>query len=37
MVIINRDPTPLDHEAELVINDDLCEVMGTVSKALNRN
>ena len=37
MVIINRDPTPLDHEAGLVINDDLCEVMGTVSTAPNRN
>jgi NAD-dependent deacetylase len=37
MVIINRDPTPLDSEAQLVIHEDLCEVMETVSKALNRN
>ena len=28
LVIINRDPTPLDHEAQLVIHDDLCSVMG---------
>ncbi len=27
LVVINRDPTPLNHEAQLVINEDLCEVM----------
>ena len=27
LVIINRDPTPLDPEAQLVIRDDLCDVM----------
>jgi NAD-dependent deacetylase len=27
MAIVNRDPTPLDHEAQIVINGDLCEVM----------
>ena len=37
MVIVNRDPTPLDAEAQLVIHEDLCEVMVTVSKALNMN
>jgi len=37
MVIVNRDPTPLDAEAQIVINGDLCEVMGIVSKALDRN
>ncbi|HSR88415.1 MAG TPA: Sir2 family NAD-dependent protein deacetylase, partial [Pontiella sp.] len=31
MVIVNRDPTPLDVEAQLVINGDLCEVMQAVS------
>ncbi len=31
LVIINHDPTPLDHEAQLVIHDDLCEVMGSVT------
>ncbi len=28
LVIINHDPTPLDSEAQLVIHEDLCEVMG---------
>jgi len=27
MVIINRDPTPLDYKAEMVFNEDICEVM----------
>ncbi|QBG48068.1 hypothetical protein EGM51_11915 [Verrucomicrobia bacterium S94] len=27
LVIINRDPTPMDAEAQLVIHEDLCEVM----------
>ncbi|MDD2597929.1 MAG: NAD-dependent deacylase [Kiritimatiellae bacterium] len=27
LVIINRDPTPLDQEAAIVINQDICEVM----------
>ena len=31
LAIINREPTPLDHEAQLVIHDDLCEVMGSVT------
>ena len=31
LVIINRDPTPLDGEANLVIHDDLCAVMEAVS------
>lgn len=31
LAIVNRDPTPLDHEAQLVIHDDLCEVMSLVS------
>lgn len=35
MVIINRDPTPLDHEAQLVINDDLCETMEAVNECLD--
>jgi NAD-dependent deacetylase len=30
MVIVNRDPTPLDAEAQLVINGDLCEVMAEI-------
>ena len=34
MTIINRDPTPLDTEAQLVINDDLCGVMEAVSEML---
>lgn len=31
MVIVNRDATPLDHEAQLVIRGDLCEIMPLVS------
>ena len=31
LVIINRDPTPLDGEAQLVIHDDLCDVMESVT------
>lgn len=31
LVIINREPTPLDREADLVIHDDLCETMKSVS------
>lgn len=31
LVIINRDPTPMDREAQLVIHDDLCEVMGEIT------
>jgi len=31
LVIINRDPTPLDQEAHLVIHDDLCMVMGKLT------
>jgi len=27
LVIINRELTPMDDEAQLVIHDDLCEVM----------
>ncbi len=30
LVIINRDPTPFDSEAQLVIHDDLCEIMKAV-------
>ncbi|MDF7808305.1 Sir2 family NAD-dependent protein deacetylase [Pontiellaceae bacterium B12219] len=30
LVIINREPTPLDGEAQLVIHDDLCKVMESV-------
>ena len=30
LAIINRDPTPLDREAQLVIHGDLCEVMSAV-------
>ena len=32
MAIVNRDPTSLDAEAQLVINGDLCEVMEAVSR-----
>ncbi len=32
LVIVNRDPTPMDREAQLVIHDDLCEVMGGVRR-----
>jgi len=35
MAILNRDPTPLDSEAELVVNDDLCTVMESVSEHLD--
>lgn len=35
MAIINRDPTPLDPEAQLVIHDDLCETMESVSRQLD--
>jgi NAD-dependent deacetylase len=35
MAIINRDPTPLDHEAQLVIHNDLCGVMESVSMRLD--
>ncbi|MDF7825943.1 Sir2 family NAD-dependent protein deacetylase [Pontiellaceae bacterium B12227] len=31
LVIINRDPTTLDSEAQLVIHDDLCDVMESVT------
>lgn len=31
LVIINREPTPLDGEAQLVIHDELCEVMQRVT------
>lgn len=31
LVVINNDATPLDSEAQLVIHDDLCEVMGGVT------
>jgi NAD-dependent deacetylase len=31
LVIINRDPTPLDNEAQLVIHEDLCGVMNAIS------
>jgi len=34
MAIINHDPTPLDSEAQLVINDDLCRVMQEISEQL---
>jgi NAD-dependent deacetylase len=34
MVIINRDPTPLDSEAQLVIHEDLCATMESVSEIL---
>lgn len=34
LAIINRDPTPLDPEAHLVIHDDLCEVMDAVVSKL---
>ena len=27
MVIINRDPTPLDHKADMVFHEDICEVL----------
>jgi NAD-dependent deacetylase len=30
LAIINRDPTPLDRKAHLVINDDLCDVMSRI-------
>lgn len=30
LAIVNRDPTPLDREADVVIHGDLCEVMGEV-------
>ena len=32
LVVINREPTPLDAEAQLVIHDDLCAVMAAVGK-----
>jgi NAD-dependent deacetylase len=32
LVIINHDPTPLDHEAHLVFHNDLCAVMTAVSE-----
>ena len=32
LAIVNRDPTPLDHEAQLVIHDDLCDVMSQFIK-----
>lgn len=34
MVIINRDPTPLDSDAQLVIHDDLCATMEAISEIL---
>ncbi len=34
MAIINHDPTPLDSEAQLVIHDDLCAIMESVSEML---
>ena len=30
LVIINRDPTPLDYKADLLIHDDLCDVLSAV-------
>ncbi|WP_372845615.1 NAD-dependent deacetylase [Pontiella sp.] len=30
LAIINRDPTPLDGEAQIVIRDDICDVLGRV-------
>jgi len=30
LAIVNRDPTPLDHDASLVIHEDLCDVMESV-------
>ncbi len=35
LIIINRDPTSLDPEADLVIHDDLCSVMEQVDKRMN--
>lgn len=35
MVIINHDPTPIDADAQLVIHDDLCGVMESVSECLS--
>ena len=35
LVIINRDPTLLDREADLVIHDDLCAVLKEASELLN--
>lgn len=37
LVILNRDPTPLDDMADLVINAPLGEVMETVESLLDRN
>jgi NAD-dependent deacetylase len=34
LAIVNRDPTPLDLEAGVVLHDDLCEVMSSVSDRL---
>jgi NAD-dependent deacetylase len=34
LAIINRDPTPLDGEAQLVIRDDLCEVMKRLGESI---
>lgn len=36
LAVINQDPTSLDHEADLVIHDDLCEVMAGVADDLER-
>lgn len=35
VVIVNRDPTPLDSDAQLVIHDDLCETMHSVTEVLS--
>lgn len=31
MIIVNRDPTPLDADAQLVIHDDLCDTMAAAT------
>jgi len=35
LAIVNRDPTPLDAEAQLVIHDDLCDVMEKVNHEIH--
>lgn len=34
LVIVNHDPTPLDGGADLILNEDLCSVMGEASRHL---
>jgi NAD-dependent deacetylase len=33
LVVINQDPTPIDNQADLIIHDDLCRVLGELPRS----